>query len=462
MKKKILSTTFALLFLCSFNAFAQGISLHLKSGERVDLRMDEADSITIDMTPDFVSKVPVDTVVLEKRDTVVMEKKDTVVVEKKDTVVVEKTDTIVVEKTDTVVVEKTDTITMERTDTVYLVDDITIAQATVLNQHIMTEFDSIIPPGNYSGIYWLGENRYAMISDKQKKDGWFELEINLNDSTGDIESMKWLGLHATEEDVSSARDAEGIVYCPYSNSLFISAESDQQILEYDMGGLPTGRGLAIPEEAGTDKIFSNYGFEALTYSPYTKHYWTTTEQHLKMDGTATSGYDNRTPCRMRLMSFDKNLQFDGQWPYLTDAPTVGSNPGIYAFGVPELTALPDGSLLVLEREFVVPSNIKDSCYVKNKIYHTKLKNTAQCTFETPLTELAEDSFVPKTLVAYWRTDIKLSPTNTEIANYEGMCLGPKLPDGRQTLLLVSDSQDNYGMGAIHLYDFIRVVVLDTK
>ena len=28
-----------------------------------------------------------------------------------------------------------------------------------------------------------------------------------------------------------------------------------------------------------------------------------------------------------------------------------------------------------------------------------------------------------------------------LANYEGMCLGPVLPDGRQTLLLLADSQD---------------------
>ena len=45
------------------------------------------------------------------------------------------------------------------------------------------------------------------------------------------------------------------------------------------------------------------------------------------------------------------------------------------------------------------------------------------------------------------------------ANYEGMCLGPKLADGRQTLLLIADSQNRAGKFLFHLKDYIKVVLI---
>ena len=39
-----------------------------------------------------------------------------------------------------------------------------------------------------------------------------------------------------------------------------------------------------------------------------------------------------------------------------------------------------------------------------------------------------------------------------------MCLGPRLEDGRQTVLLVSDSQNRAGNPLFHLKDYIRVIV----
>ena len=59
-----------------------------------------------------------------------------------------------------------------------------------------------------------------------------------------------------------------------------------------------------------------------------------------------------------------------------------------------------------------------------------------------------------TIVTGWRT--VLGASESGIANYEGMCLGPKLPDGRQVIILCADSQDRY-MGVLH--DWFRTIVL---
>ena len=46
----------------------------------------------------------------------------------------------------------------------------------------------------------------------------------------------------------------------------------------------------------------------------------------------------------------------------------------------------------------------------------------------------------------------------KLANYEGLCEGSRLADGRRTWLLVSDSQGGYGNRLCHLRDWIRVCV----
>jgi hypothetical protein len=61
----------------------------------------------------------------------------------------------------------------------------------------------------------------------------------------------------------------------------------------------------------------------------------------------------------------------------------------------------------------------------------------------------------KTLLSEWMTAIGL--LEVSLANYEGMCLGPKLPDGRQVLVLISDSQNQYeGV----LKDWIKTLVIE--
>lgn len=335
-----------------------------------------------------------------------------------------------------------------------------IKSASVLSQHDMSSLDGNIPAGNYSGITWIGDNRYALVSDKQEKNGWYEVTIDFDTSKGDIKAMQLIAFHASNATSESSRDAEGIIYNPSSKTVFISAESDQQVLELDMDGNATGRKLTIPAQVSTDKIFGNYGFESLAYDTLTHTYWTTTEQSLLMDSNGSaSGYGNNNSSRHRLLAFDEDLHLKAQWPYISDVPSVSSNPKLYAFGIPELTAMPDGSLLVLEREFYVAEYYIGS-YVTNKLYHVRPEFIAQSTFDVPLTEIASSAFLPKTKIAEWKT--QLLSLKEDIANYEGMCLAPPLPDGRIPLVVVSDSQNRYGNSLYHLKDCIRVVLLEVS
>lgn len=301
----------------------------------------------------------------------------------------------------------------------------------LLHPHNLAKWN--IPAGNYSGITPLGNNRYAVVTDKPTNNGFYEFEIILSPK-GKIISVSNLGFHS-DSTKTATRDMEGIIYRPSTNTVFISAESDQQILEYYLNGQQTGNKLNIPNEFNLNNIQLNYGFEALAYSPETKLFWTTTENYILSDKPLISSY-----VTLRLQSFTDNLCPASQYYYHTDSPTKHNKKHRhYAFGVPAITALPDGTLLVLERELYVSKNYLTSS-ITTKIYRI-----------IP----SEDSY-NKTLITKFRTRFN------KLSNYEGMCLGPKLPDGTQTLLLICDSQNRYGNSLYHLKDKIRVILLSTK
>ena len=319
-----------------------------------------------------------------------------------------------------------------------------VAQGTTLK---LRKWD--IPAGNYSGITPLGGDRYAVVTDKPHgANGFFEFQIVLSPE-GKISHVENLGYRA-DSVPGTLRDTEGVVFCQSTGTLFVSAENDQQIIEYLPTGQQTGRKLNIPQAFSAQNIQHNYGFEALGYSPITQLFWTTTENTLKAD-------QKQAPhgrAFLRLQSFTPDLQPYRQYVYLTDAAVKidAHHKKYYCFGVPEITALEDSSLLVMERELYIPSGYMGA-FVSNKIY--QVHPTAAHAIDSELTfeEIPQEKFLPKTLITEFRTHIP------RLSNYEGMCLGPVLPDGTRTLLLVSDSQDNAGNVLYHLRDRLRVILL---
>ena len=321
-------------------------------------------------------------------------------------------------------------------------------------QHNMKKWD--IPAGNYSGITHIADDRYALISDKQDADGWTEVSISFLPS-GDIDRMQLIAQHYDAETRGRVRDSEGIAYVP-GRGFFVSAENDQQILELSDDGTPTGRSLFIPTCYSTSNIFPNYGFEALTYHAGTGTFWTTTELGLKSDVMAPSTHKSPTPSLLRLQSFGADLQPLKQYAYKTEAPETNRKPQHFAFGVPELLALDDTTLIVMEREVNIPPKYNHAwCNIRlfsvNPHPDMAIKDTSH-----PLRERDANSFLPKKLLYTFSTGIRMLGKKS-FANYEGMCLGPRLSDGRQTILLIADSQNRAGNSFYHLKDYIRVIVL---
>ena len=278
-----------------------------------------------------------------------------------------------------------------------------------------------VPAGNYSGIVRLGGNRYALVSDKAEQGGYFIFNIDI-DNKGNITSVKNRGFRQLE---SENLDEEAIAYDKENHNIYIGKEKTSEIVRYD---ILDGRKNASAVVADyRDYGYSNLTIESLTYDRYRMSVFTINEGPLKGDNGLM----------LRLMEYTPNLNLKKQYTYILDMPLDDSpttDEG-HAFGVAELLSLGDGTLLVLEREFKV-AGMKIGSWVMNKIFRI-----------TP-------GHPGKTFVAGWRT--VLGASESGLANYEGMCLGPKLPDGRQVIVLCADSQARH-MGVLH--DWFRTVVL---
>lgn len=319
-----------------------------------------------------------------------------------------------------------------------------------------------ISPAGYSGITSLGNNRYALASDKERTDGFYIFRIEQNAENGRIENVVSEGFYGNPSPLTDSRgitvrDCEGVAYYPKANTLFISGEGDQKILEYNMDGRPTGRELNVPAKYSVTSIVPNYGFEALCYDSVHTLFWTTTESTLPYDGAAVGRLHPDAQNLLRIQAFNTDFQPVAQYAYRMDRRSVSKLGSTYVMGVPTITSLSDGRLLVLEREANVKGKGLGST-VRCKLFVVNPHESHQTDFSVSLQDIDPNTFMIKTLLADWQTKVK--PWKIGFANYEGMCLGRQLADGRQTILLISDSQGGYHKGPFRLKDYIKVLILE--
>ena len=305
-------------------------------------------------------------------------------------------------------------------------------EVTVLKQR---KFPKTVSAGNYSGITWLGGSRYAVANDKSPTAGFYLMTIKTDSISGELLSVREDSFLTSGQ---PNRDEEGICYMPQTQTVFVSGEADQDILEYNLQGQLTGRKLNIPDIFKT--AYPNGSFEALTYQPQTHRFWTTSEFTLKADGQKPT-IEKKIKNRLRLQSFGDDLQPKEQYWYETDSTITKKRKGRSILGVSGLAALEDGRIVVLEREMYFPKKqIGSCCLVKLYLVNPSRQQSGDV--------------LKKTLLTEFRTKVNLTRRN--FANYEGICVGPKLADGRQLLILICDSQNQYrGM----MRDWFKTVIL---
>lgn len=355
----------------------------------------------------------------------------------------------------------------------------------VLRENPQRAFPKTVAAGNYSGIAHLHDDIYAVVSDKSDSALYFNFRILVNPKTGELEQVENLGFtERTDGTLNDGKpwlgqekgfDHEAIVKVSDS-TLVIASEGYCRLKEYPI--LPISADAAKvgyqqnlwESRWPSSEFYPNYNFESLAFDSVRQYLWTIPESTLRKDGqpaTPQNGLANQ----LRLMRLDwgkmkenrnkeeyseqvsskKDSRYMTPYAYQMDQPSTHKKADIYVMGVSELCALPDGQLLVLEREAFIPK-IKIGAFCKCKLYLINPLNSEEFSMKENFS--SDTPFLKKRLLAEWKTGLSLSKRS--FANYEGMCLGPKLEDGSQVVILLSDSQDQY---AGVLKDWFKTIVI---
>ena len=264
-------------------------------------------------------------------------------------------------------------------------------------------------PEELSGITYVeGDQYYAVCDDGS---GVWHMEIGLDRNTGIVTNC------VTERNVRVGEDTEGIAWNPKERTVFVADEKTQAIHEVDPATGKIVADVSLPSYHRSRR--RNRGYESLTLSPDGEFLWTANEEALSGDGDPATANEGTTVRLTRFRRSGKAWAFDGEWAYLTDT-IDGERTKRMRSGVSDLCALEDGTLIVLERELsrkgVAPA-------YRVRLYAVRPRPSAAFDVERP---------VAKKL---------LFGADTGSANYEGVCLGPKLKNGDRTLVMVSDGGD---------------------
>lgn len=355
----------------------------------------------------------------------------------------------------------------------------------VVRENSQKAFPKTVAAGNYSGIAHLHDDIYAVVSDKSDSALYFNFRILVNPKTGELEQVENLGFtERTDGTLNDGKpwqgrekgfDHEAIVKVSDS-TLVTASEGYCRLKEFPI--LPTSADAAKvgyqqnlwESRWPSSDFYPNYNFESLAFDPVHQYLWTIPESTLRKDGQPATPQNGLTN-RLRLMrlnwgkmkedsnkeeyseqvSSKKDSRYMMTYAYQMDQPSTHKKADIYVMGVSELCALPDGQLLVLEREAFIPK-IKIGAFCKCKLYLINPLNSEEFSMKEKFS--SDTPFLKKRLLTEWKIGLSLSKRS--FANYEGMCLGPMLEDGSQVVILLSDSQDQY---AGVLKDWFKTIVI---
>lgn len=308
--------------------------------------------------------------------------------------------------------------------------------------------------GGLSGIsYDPDAQLYYIVSDDRSSQNparFYTARIELSDNgIGGVEFVSthpWLdrnGQPFAPLDSAARRpvvppDPEGIAFDTRRQLLYWSSEGERlvddpkppalldpwvRIATLDGGYV---REFALPPmlRMSTDQAGprQNRGLEGLTLTPSGNYLWAAMEGPGYRDGEPPA---EGAGALTRVTRFDVESRLaTAQYAYPLDAVTAG--PG-GDNGLTDLVALDDENFLAIERGY--------GTHVAVRVYRVSVGD-AEDVMARPSLTWPPVRTMTKTLVA------DLTPAVHPLDNLEGITLGPKLPDGRQSLVMVSDNNFN--------------------
>jgi 5'/3'-nucleotidase SurE len=308
-------------------------------------------------------------------------------------------------------------------------------------------------------VYDAAQDVYYVLSDNRGSSArFYTVAIDLSDGAlneGDITFQSATQLLGADGQPfpNNSLDPEGIALTGIG-TLYISSEGDANHLIdpfVRQFSLNTGQQISelpipakyLPTADQSTGIRNNLAFESLTITPDQRFLYTATENALLQDGPTAS---LETGSLSRILKYDLSTgQPVAETVYEVEAVPDAPIPadGFANNGLVELLALDNnGTFLALERAF--------STGVGNtvKLYQVNAQGALDV-FRLPSLFRDEPVEVDGEILEPAPFEIDPAVTKTELLdfadlgitpdNLEGIALGPVLPDGRQSLIVVSDN-----------------------
>ncbi|MEG4837879.1 esterase-like activity of phytase family protein [Microcoleus sp. B9-D4] len=334
-----------------------------------------------------------------------------------------------------------------------------IGQATYPTGSVTVEGTQL---GGLSGIdYDAINNRYYTISDDRSDRNparFYTLNIDLSSGSLSSSGIDFSGVTTllnqnNQPFATNTIDPEGIGLTS-NGTVFVSSEGEVSTLagrlqspfvnEFALGTGRQLRQLPVPSkfvpvigpaDAPTAGIRNNLAFENLTITPDGRFLFTATENALVQDGPIAT---INTGSRSRILKYNLTTgQPEQEFLYLTDPVAVPAVPetGFNTNGLVELLALDNrGTFLALERSFSAGAPGTGNTI---KLYEVRLNGASDISDITSLNAININTVRPVEKRLVLNFDTLGLPTGLD--NVEGMTLGPVLPNGQQSLVLVSDN-----------------------
>lgn len=313
--------------------------------------------------------------------------------------------------------------------------------------------------GGLSGIdYDAANDLYYLISDDRSSINparYYTAKIRVTEKG--IDTVQLIAVHSLRQksstvypsslqDPSHTPDPEAIRYNAQTGNLVWSSEGER-IVWKDSAVLEDPAITIIGKEGAYIDTFAlpanmhmratargprqNGVFEGMSFSGDYKSLYVSVEEPLYEDGPRAGTGDSTA--WIRIIKYDvATRQPVAQYAYPIDpvAHTPVPSNAFKVNGVPDILWTGKDQLLVMERSF---STGVEGCVIK--VYLADLSGAEDISSNTSLQQQPSQKPVRKKLL------LDMSSLGRYIDNVEGMTFGPRLPNGRQSLIFVAD--DNF-------------------
>lgn len=330
----------------------------------------------------------------------------------------------------------------------YIVQDSLVFQNTVI--------------GGISGIDF-NANQYYMIVDDAKNPRIFISNINIKDN--EIKSVDFKNVIQLKDTTSkfyneNALDLESI-FIDDSERINLVSEGkiykgkDPTIFVIDKKGSFIEE-IEIPEYFKANSIAKpkhNAAFESSSKSFNNKGFWVAMEAPLQADGEEPTFHKTQSP--IRITYFDNQTKkATKQFAYQLEKIDKPAKGKVNLNGVTAILEYAENRFLVIERIYQSGYGTLGNAV---RIFKATVEGTSTNTLD--IQSLRDKKYIPlKKELLFDFESVKNKLTDGIIDNIEGITFGPKLYNGNQSLVLVSD--DNFQLYGKQLNQFLLLEIVE--